>query len=156
MQGFRPREQSLCDSVSRCSHITPRKGLIVMPRTIPVVDANDACIRSFQQGYQLGREAAAADAAAIIAHLEHVADYWYFVANNPTAATEARRQLTSYIALREAREDAARQRARWDEEERALIEEARALVAAGKDDLAVALALGLFVPLVANIRAGAL
>ena len=119
-------------------------------------DAVDAANRTFKQGYQYGREAGLAEAQTRIECLELLVDHWYFIANNPGAVEEERKRHLSFAELREVRAGREAQRAEWDAQEQMTFDLARTMIDEGRTDREVAVALGLFLPLVANLRAGAL
>jgi len=88
--------------------------------------------------------------------LQRVADYWYFRALNPDAKSPEERIVDSIIDGMEINEERRRARERLDAVEAELFDEARALIAEGQDDIAVATKVGLFLPIVQNLRAGVL
>lgn len=109
----------------------------------------------YRAGYAAGRafEAAEADARVIVA--EATADYWYFIARNPA---EQYRVVKAALTDREIFENRAEQKRKseeWDAQERELIERAKAMIWGGSDDLAIAVELGLFLPMIAGLRSGA-
>jgi hypothetical protein len=123
-------------------------------QSITSIDANDLSVKSFRHGYQMGREAGLAEAQTRIDHLEDLVDHWYFVANNPGSVEAERKYNLSFIELREARAEREAQRAKWDADEQMTFDLARTMIDEGKTDREVAVSLGLFLPLVANLRAG--
>jgi hypothetical protein len=88
--------------------------------------------------------------------LQRVADYWYARALNPSAPSPEKKMVESIIDGMEANEDRRRKYAALDAAEKAMFDEARALLAEGLSDLDVAKKVGLFMPIVKNIRAGVL
>lgn len=88
--------------------------------------------------------------------LEQVADYWYFRANNPGVKTHEQKVVESIIDGMEVRAERERIRVELDAVESRMFEEARALIADGLSDIDVAKKVGLFVPIVKNLRAGVL
>jgi len=123
---------------------------------IPISDAVDAANRTFKQGYTYGREAGLAEAQVRIECLELLVDHWYFVANNPGSVEAERKENLSFVELREIRAEREAQRAEWDAEEQLTFDMARTMIDQGRTDREIAVALGLFLPLVANLRSGAL
>jgi hypothetical protein len=126
------------------------------PPYVGVREANDVSVRSFKQGYALGREAGIAEAQTRIGCLETLVDHWYFIANNPGAVAEERQRNLSFIELREIRAQHEAQRLQWDTEEQLTFDMARTMIDQGRDDREIAVALGLFLPLVASLRSGTL
>jgi hypothetical protein len=127
--------------------------------TIPTtaqLAAADAAVSAYQQGYSMGREAGIAEANVQIECLELLVDHWYYVANNPTAVAEERKRDLSYIELREARAERQAKHREWDENEQQMFDQARTMIDQGHSDRTIAVTLGLFLPLVANLRSGAL
>lgn len=123
---------------------------------ITSIEANDLSVRSFKQGYALGREAGLAEMQVRVECLELLVDHWYYIANNPGAVAEERQRNLSFVELREVREQRETQRQEWDAQEQLTFDMARTMIDEGRSDREVAVALGLFLPLVANLRAGAL
>lgn len=124
------------------------------PPYIGAVEANDVSVRSFKQGYGLGREAGLAEAQTRIECLELLVDHWYYIANNPGAVEEERKRHLSFAELNEVRAERATQRKEWDAQEQLTFDMARGMIREGRSDREVAVALGLFLPLVATLRAG--
>jgi hypothetical protein len=106
----------------------------------------------YDRGYAAGRESRDAEFEA----LEAVADYWYFRANNPGVKTTEQKVIDSIIAGMEVREARMKRHAELDAIEQERFTEARELIAQGMDDVAVATTVGLFLPIVQNLRAGVL
>jgi len=127
-----------------------------MPSSVTSIEANDVSIRSFRQGYGLGREAGLAEAQVRIECLELLVDHWYFIANNPGAVEEERKHNLTFLELAEARAERATQVQEWNRQEELTFDLARGMIDEGRSDRDIAVALGLFMPLVANLRAGAL
>lgn len=88
--------------------------------------------------------------------LQRVADYWYLRALNPDAKTTDQKLVEDIIDGIEVNEYRARMRAELDAADAARFEEARVLIASGLPDMAIAVKVGLFLPIVQNIRAGVL
>jgi hypothetical protein len=88
--------------------------------------------------------------------LQRIADYWYFRANNPGIKTAEQKIVESIIDGIEVNERRRKVREELDAVEAALFDDARGLIAEGLDDATVARKVGLFLPIVANIRAGVL
>lgn len=126
------------------------------PPYVGALEANDLSIRSFRQGYGLGREAGIAESQVRIECLELLVDHWYYIANNPGAVEEERKRNLSFVELREIREQRELQRQQWDAQEQLTFDMARTMIDEGRSDREIAMALGLFMPLIANLRAGAL
>jgi len=124
--------------------------------TTDVCDAHRRTRDIFKLGFDLGREAGTADAQARIDIAEMQADLWYFIANNPGALAEEKRQATSNLELWEARAEGARRMKQWDDEERLRFDQARAMLNEGVDPLEVATHLELYLPIVENLKAGTL
>jgi hypothetical protein len=124
--------------------------------TTTSIDPHRDAQRTFKQGFQLGREAGLADARARIEVAEMLADYWYFIANNPGTVEAQRKHELSYAELWEARAEYEQRRRWWDAMERQRFTEARAMLAAGTDPVTVAVQLELFLPIVENLQAGVL
>lgn len=124
------------------------------PPYVGALEANDLSVRSFRQGYNLGREAGLAEAEARIACLELLADHWYAVAHNPGLVDEERKYNVSFLELNEARAEREAQRQEWDRQEELTFDMARGMIDQGHNDRDIAVALGLFLPIVANLRAG--
>jgi hypothetical protein len=106
--------------------------------------------------YDAGFEAGKASRDAEFDALHRVADYWYFRACNPGVKTAEQKVVDSIIAGMEVNERWEKKRQQLDEAEQVLFDQARALIAEGMDDIDVASKVGLFLPVVANIRAGVL
>jgi hypothetical protein len=123
---------------------------------ISSISANDLSVKSFRQGYEMGREAGIAEAQVRIECLELLVDHWYYVANNPGAVADERQHNLSFLELREIRAERETQRLQWDTEEQLTFDMARTMIDQGRTDREIAVALGLFIPLVANLRSGAL
>jgi hypothetical protein len=120
------------------------------------IEANDLSVKSYKAGYQMGREAGIAEMQVRLECLELLVDHWYFVANNPGSVEAERKYNLSFIELREIRAEREAQRQEWDAQEQLTFDMARTMIDEGKSDRDVAVALGLFLPLVANLRSGAL
>lgn len=103
-------------------------------------------------GYEAGRESRNVEVGA----LQRMVDYWYFRANNPRSAWPEVKMINSIIDGQEANEERERLYAELDAREQELFSRARALIAEGKEDLDIATEVGLFLPIVANLRAGVL
>lgn len=88
--------------------------------------------------------------------LQRVADYWYLRALNPGVKSPEEKIVDSIIDGMEVNERWEKTRADLDAVEAAMFDEARALIAEGYDDLDIAKKVGLFLPIVANIREGVL
>ena len=126
------------------------------PRPVSVTEANDVSVRSFKQGYALGREAGIAEMQARLDCLELLVDHWYFIANNPGAVDEQRKHDLSFAELREIRASHEAQRQEWDAQEQMTFDMARTMIDEGRTDREIGTALGLFFPVIASLRAGAL
>jgi len=124
--------------------------------TLDVSAAHADCRRIFKFAFELGRKTGIADAQARIDIAEMQADRWYFIANNPGALAEEKRQATSFLELWEARAEGARRMKQWDDEEQLRFDQARAMLAEGVDPVEVAVHLELFLPIVENLQAGVL
>lgn len=122
------------------------------PPTFGVPDAN----RIFKFAFELGRKVGYEDAQAQVDIAEMTADYWYFIANNPGAIAEEKRQHLSFVELWEVRAEQQRRRQQWDEDEQHRFDQARAMLNEGMDPVDVAAHLELFIPIVRNIQAGVL
>lgn len=110
----------------------------------------------FEHGYEHGYEAGRASRDHEVEALERAADYWYFRANNPRSEWPEVKMVNSIIDGMEANEERAKRFAELDAEEQQKFDAARALIAEGLADIDVAKKVGLFVPIVENIRAGTL
>lgn len=88
--------------------------------------------------------------------LQRQVDYWYLRALNPDVKTPEQKMVESIMDGIEVNEYRARRRAELDAADEERFAEARALIAAGEEDVAIAVKVGLFLPVVQNIRAGAL
>lgn len=88
--------------------------------------------------------------------LQRQLDYWYFRACNPGAKTADQKMVESIIQGMEVNEERRKKWAALDAAEAEMFEEARALLAQGKSDIEVATEVGLFLPIVENLRAGVL
>jgi hypothetical protein len=88
--------------------------------------------------------------------LERMVDFWYFRANNPRSAWPETKMVNSIIDGMEAREEWRKKREALDAAEQKKFDAARALIAEGLEDIEVAKRAGLFLPIVANLRAGVL
>ena len=106
----------------------------------------------YDQGYEAGRASRDDEVEA----LQRVVDFWYFRANNPRSAWPEVKMINSIIDGQEANEEQRQRFAELDAEEKRRFDEARTLIAEGMEDIDVAKKVGLFVPIVANIRAGKL
>jgi hypothetical protein len=106
----------------------------------------------YDSGYAAGRASRDDEVDA----LQRLADFWYFRANNPRSEWPEVKMVNSIIDGQEANEERRKRWAELDAEEQRRFDEARALIAEGMDDVDVAVKVGLFVPTVANIRAGKL
>jgi hypothetical protein len=125
------------------------------PTSVVIDDPHRTFIQVFKQGFYLGRECGRADAQALVDVAQMEADYWYYVANNPGAVEAERRQHVSYLELAEARAETLQRQRWWDELDHQRLDEARGMLA-DHDDLTIAVTLGLFLPMVSNLRAGVL
>jgi hypothetical protein len=123
-------------------------------QSITSIDANDLSVKSFRHGYQMGREAGIAEMQVRLECLELLVDHWYFVANNPGAVEAERKHNLSFLELIEVRAEREAQRQEWDRRDELTYDMARTMIDAGKTDREIAVSLGLFLPLVANLRAG--
>lgn len=112
----------------------------------------DTTSADYQRGYADGYAAREVEFEG----LERVADYWYARALNPNLPSPEQKMVNSIIAGMEANEERARRYAALDAVEKELFDEARALIAEGMSDIDVAKKVGLFVPIVENLRAGVL
>lgn len=126
-----------------------------VPR-ITTTEANDLSVSSYRAGYKMGHEAGLAEMQVRVECLELLVDHWYFVANNPGSVEAERKYNLSFVELREIRAEREAQRAEWDAQEQLTFDLARGMIDEGRSDRDIAVALGLFLPLVANLRAGAL
>ena len=106
----------------------------------------------YQRGYAAGYAAREAEFEG----LQRVADYWYFRALNPNAKTSDQKMVESIIDGMEVNERWTRLRAELDAEEQARFQQARDLIAEGHSNVDVAVKVGLFLPIVENLRAGVL
>jgi len=106
--------------------------------------------------YTLGYAAGAASRDAEVEALQRVADYWYFRACNPNAPSPESKIVDSLIRGQEENEERARKWAELDRIEQEKFSQADALIAEGWDDMDIAVKVGLFVPIVQNLRAGVL
>jgi hypothetical protein len=88
--------------------------------------------------------------------LQRQCDYWYFRALNPAAPSPEAKMVNSIIDGMEVNERWAKKRAEMDAEEQERFERAKALIGDGLDDVAIATQVGLFLPIVENLRAGVL
>lgn len=111
----------------------------------------DVWLDGYAAGFHDGHDSRDAEVAA----LHRVADYWYARANNPQLAVDERRALRTLGDGIEENERRARVNARHDAEERALFDRARAMLDE-HTDIDIAVKLGLYLPMVENIRAGVL
>jgi hypothetical protein len=124
--------------------------------TLATFDAQAECRRIFKLAFELGRKTGLADAQARIDTAEMQADLWYFIANNPGALAEEKRQATSYLELWEARAETDQRMRAWDADEQLRFDQARAMLTAGMDPVDVAVHLELYLPIVENLKADAL
>lgn len=106
----------------------------------------------YERGYAEGYAAREAEFEG----LQRVADYWYFRACNPGSKTTAEKVVNSIIVGMEVNEEWRRKRDELDAVEQAMFAEARGLIAEGLDDMTIATKVGLFAPIVENIRSGVL
>jgi hypothetical protein len=107
--------------------------------------------------YDRGFAAGQASRNAEFAALHRVADYWYYRACNPGAPSPEQKVVDSIIAGMEINEERKRKREELDAAEAALFNEARRLLSeTDLDDVQIAVKVGLFAPIVTNIRAGVL
>lgn len=106
----------------------------------------------FESGFEAGRASRDAEVEA----LQRVADFWYFRANNPGVKTADEKVVESIIDAMEVNERRRKIRDELDAVEAAMFDEARTLIAEGMDDSEVARKVGLFLPIVENLRAGVL
>jgi hypothetical protein len=111
---------------------------------------------AYVAGYQSGFEAGRASRDEEFEALERVADYWYFRANNPGLKTTEQKIIDSIISGMEANEERRKKYAELDEAERVLFQRARDLIEIGVSDVDVAREVGLFLPIVENLRTGVL
>jgi hypothetical protein len=111
---------------------------------------------SYEVGYASGFKDGSASRNAEVEALQRMVDFWYFRANNPRSSWPEVKMVNSLIDGMEANEERARLYAELDRREEELFSRARALIAEGKEDLAIATEVGLFLPIVANLRAGVL
>ena len=109
-----------------------------------------------QSAYDTGFAAGRASRDEEFEGLQRIADYWYFRAVNPGVPSPEQKIVDSIIDGIEVNERREKVRAELDAVEAALFEEARVLMADGMDDIDIAKKVGLFLPVVANIRAGVL
>lgn len=133
----------------------PKEGLL-SSQNVSAMAANDLSVRSFRQGYGLGREAGLAEAQARIECLELLVDHWYYVANNPGAVEEERKLNLTFMELNEIRAERAVQVQEWDRQEELTFDMARTMIDEGRSDREVAVALGLFLGIVQSLRSGTL
>jgi hypothetical protein len=106
--------------------------------------------------YDAGFEAGCRSRDAEFDALHRVADFWYFRANNPGVKTPDEQVVESIIDGMEVNERRRKVREELDAVEAALFQEARVLIAEGMEDNDVARKVGLFLPIVENLRAGVL
>lgn len=106
--------------------------------------------------YERGFEAGQASMRAEVDAVQRIADYWYFRANNPRAKWPESVMVNSIIEGMEVNEERQRRFAELDAEEQRKFDDARSLIAEGLGDIDIAKKVGLFVPIVENIRAGTL
>jgi len=88
--------------------------------------------------------------------LQRIADYWYARAVDPNGRSPEQKIVDDIITGMEINEERRRTRERLDAVEAAMFDEARELIDAGLNDIDIAKKVGLFLPVVANIRAGVL
>lgn len=116
------------------------------PHICPVIEG------SYEQGYADGYAAREAEFEG----LQRQLDYWYFRACNPGVKTADQKMIESIIQGMEVNEERRKKFAALDAAEAEMFEEARALLAQGKSDIEVATEVGLFLPIVENLRTGVL
>ena len=117
-------------------------------------DLHGQMLRVYRAGYAAGRDFERAEAEARVIVAEATADYWYFIARNPAEQYRIVKAAFTDREIFESRAEHQRQQEQWDAQERELIERAKAMIWGGADDIAIAVELGLFLPLVANLRSG--
>ena len=113
-------------------------------------------LRVYRLGFAAGRELERAEADERVQVAEATADYWYFIARNPAEQHRVIKNVLSWREILERRAEQEQLRQQWDAQEQALIEQAAAMIWAGKSDLEIAVELGLFLPMVASTRDGSL
>lgn len=106
--------------------------------------------------YERGFADGVASREAEVEALKRVADDWYFRANNPRSAWPEVKVVQSIIDGMEVNEERAKKYAELDRIEQEKFAEARDLIEQGMEDVAVATTVGLFLPIVKNLRAGVL
>ena len=106
--------------------------------------------------YDAGFTAGQASRDEEVNALNRIADYWYFRAMNPGAKTPEEKIVDSIIDGMEVNERREKIRAELDAVEAAMFDEARTLIAEGYQDIDIAAKVGLFLPVVVNLRAGVL
>jgi len=118
------------------------------------LDPHAEARRIFTLGFTIGRQAGHEDLEPALVQAEADADYWYFLAHNPAEKDRISRQTLAHLdGLAQRQQDEAA-RAKWAADEQAAIDRAQQMIWAGADDVAIAVETGLFLPMVANIRAG--
>lgn len=127
-----------------------RAHLLVVP--VGVLAHYICVVNDYERGYAEGYAAREAEFEG----LQRVADYWYFRALNPSAKPPEQKMIDSIIDGMEANEARAKRYAELDAEEQERFQQARALIAEGYSNIAVAVKVGLFLPIVENLRAGVL
>jgi hypothetical protein len=107
----------------------------------------------YERGYAEGYAVREAEFEA----LSLLADHWYFRACNPTAKTADQKMIESIIEGMDVREERRKKREELDAAEARLFDQARELIAnTDLSDVQIAVQVGLFAPVVANLRAGVL
>jgi hypothetical protein len=124
--------------------------------SIPYVESPEQDDTTSSAEYESGFADGRASRDAEVEALNRIADYWYFRANNPGAKTPGEKVVDDIIAGMEVNEERRRTREALDAAEKELFQKARDLIAEGMEDLDVAATVGLFLPIVQNLRAGVL
>jgi hypothetical protein len=106
----------------------------------------------YDRGYAAGRASRDDEFEA----LQRVADYWYFRAQNPGAPSPEKVLVESIIDGMEVNEERRKKYAELDAAEQELFQRARDLIEIGVEDIEIAKEVGLFLPVVRNLREGVL
>lgn len=123
-----------------------------MSTNMPGSDPATATTSSSSAEFEAGRASRDEEVEA----LQRIADYWYARANNPGMKSPEQKIVDSIIDGMEVNERRRKIREELDAAEKELFQQARDLIAEGMDDVTVATTVGLFLPIVENLRAGVL